>query len=468
MIHIKIFLRVVILCCLLVLISNCGSYNTKSTFFQAKVQQGDMQGALEAIDKNKFLGKSRNQLLYLLEKGKLAYLSGDYTLSNELFNKADEFIESNKRAVGNQILGVLLNPQKETYKGEDFEKVAIHYYKALNYMFLSKYDEAIVEAKRISLQLQKINEKYPEGKKNRYTDDAFAHTLQGLLYEASGDINNAFIAYRNSVDLYLKNEGTYIGVSIPNQLSQDLLRTADIMGFTDELERYQKLLNITYSPSKKSNGGEAIFFWENGLAPYKDQTYYTFTILPGNQVGFLTIINEELSLNLPLPIPTGGNSNSDLDIFNVAFPKYVSRTSVYNNAKVIADSISYPFELTQNYEEIAFKTLKDRTLREIGKLALRLGTKKISEYIVKKQNSDIGAILGLFNALSEGADTRNWQSLPSKIFYSRIPLKKGENNLNIQLNQDQETSTSQTILLEGTGSIQFQNINTPEVSNVTY
>lgn len=464
---IKITFRTILFCCLLALLSNCGSYHTKSTLFQAKVQEGDMQGALEVIEKNKFLGKPRNQLLYLLEKGKLAYLANDYILSNSLFNEADLFIESNKKAIGNQILGVLLNPQKETYQGEDFEKVAIHYYKALNYMFLNKYDEAIVEAKRISLQLQKINESYPPEKKNRYNDDAFAHILQGLLYEASGDINNAFIAYRNAVDLYLKNQGTYIGVTIPDQLCQDMLHTANVMGFTDEVERYEKLLNTTYIPKKSTEGGEAILFWENGLAPYKDQTYYTFTILPGNEIGFLTIINEDLSLNLPLPIPTGGNNRSDfsdLDIFNVAFPKYVSRPSFYNAAEVQKDSTSYAFQLTQNYEEIAFKTLKDRTLREIGKVALRLGTKKVSEYVLKNQNSDLGALLGVFNALTEGADTRNWQSLPNKIFYSRIPLKKGENKLIVSLKSNQQVSNTIELNIQGIGDIQFEKITTPEIS----
>jgi hypothetical protein len=254
---------------------------------------------------------------------------------------------------------------------------------------------------------------------------------------------------------------------MPEQLLQDLFRTASIMGFTDQLERYEMLLNTTYIPKKTPEGGEAIFFWENGLAPYKDQTYYTFTILPGNEIGFLTIFNEELSLNLPLPIPTGSDRNSDfsdLDIFNVAYPKYTSQQSFYTNAEIITDSISYPFQLTQDYEQIAFKTLKDRTFREIGKLALRLGTKKVSEYVVRNQNNDLGALLGIFNALTEGADTRNWQSLPNTISYTRVPLKKGENNLVVQLHPTQEDSIPKSFHIQGSGNIHFQKITTPRVS----
>ena len=58
--------------------------------------------------------------MYYLEKGKVAYLNKNYQLSNSYFNKADFFIEDSKKEIGNKILGVLLNPEKENYLGEDF------------------------------------------------------------------------------------------------------------------------------------------------------------------------------------------------------------------------------------------------------------------------------------------------------------------------------------------------------------
>jgi len=447
--------------CLLLICTSCATYNSQSQVFQTKIQQGDTKSALTAIDKNKFLAKPRNRLLYLLEKGKVAYLDGNYKLSNQLFNEADMNIEENKKAVGNKIIGALLNPEKETYKGEDFEKVAIHYYKALNYTFLSKYDEALVEAKRISLQLQKINEAYPEGKKNRYKDDAFALNLQGLLYEASGDVNNAFIAYRNAVDLYLENQGTYIGVPIPKQLKQDVLRTADIMGFSNNVEEYEKKLGIKYKKEKNQSDQEVVVFWENGLVPYKDETFFTFTVLPGAGLGYATIINEDLSLDLPFP--TFNKNSSTLDVFNVAFPKYVARQPYYNSATIISAENTYDFQLAQNYDEIAFKTLKDRTVREIGKMALRIATKKAMQYTVQNQNEGLGIALSLVNALTESADTRNWQSLPSKIYYSRVPLKGGESTLNFQLQSFSRGKNQIEIKVDQKKGLQFKKVSSNKV-----
>ncbi len=444
------------------LFMSCAStYNAKSLTFQNELQKGDTKAALLFLDQNKFLQKKRNLLLYYLEKGKLAFLNKNYKLSNEFFNKADAFIEEQKRDVGGKILGYFLNPETETYLGEDFEKVAIHYYKALNYTFLKEYDDALVEAKRINLQLQKINEKYPEDKKGRYSTDAFALNLQGMLYEASGSINDAFISYRNAVDLYLKNKGSFMGVSIPNQLKIDLLRTAKFLGFTNEFIRYQDLLEITYKEKVKSEGGEAIVFWENGLVPYKDQTFFSFTVLPGSKDGIVHVHNEELNLTIPLPRNTSRNDKvdfADIDIFNVAFPKYVSRHPFYTKGFVVRDSTdTYDFQLGENYEHIAFKVLKDRALRDVGKAALRLAVKKTSEYLVKEENKGLGVALGLFNALSEQADTRNWQSLPQSIYYTRIPLKKGKNTLTLEFSNNGKNPLKQKMEILGTGAIHFEN-----------
>jgi len=440
---------------------SCATYHSKSIQYQTQIQNGLFNEASESVEANKFLKKKRNKLLYYLEKGKVSHLKGDYKISNELFNKADFFIEDYQKNIGNEILGIITNPEKKPYRGEDFEKVAIHYYKSLNYIFLNQLDEALVEAKRINLQLQKINEKYPEGKKNRYTSDAFALNLQGLLYEATGNINDAFISYRNSIDLYLLNKGSYFGVPIPEQLKKDLLKTAHQLGFTNEKERYSKLLEYNYV-HENNKFGEAIVFWENGLVPYKDQTFYSFTVLPGQESGLLNINNEQLGLNLQVPIANNGNSKnsfSDIDIFNVSFPKYVYRKPFNTEAKVILDSVSYPLHLVQDYNDIAFKTLKDRTLREIGEIALRLAVKKVSEYTVKNKNENLGTVLGIFNALTERSDTRNWQTLPSTILYARFPLKKGENKVQIIIDNQE---TSEEFIFEGSGNIKFLNYATPK------
>ena len=87
------------------------------------------------------------------------------------------------------------------YAGEDHELVLMHYFKALNFLRMNQFDEALVECRRINNKLNLLNDRY-EKKKNRYRRDAFALNLMGIAYEASGDVNNAFIAYRNAYEAY--------------------------------------------------------------------------------------------------------------------------------------------------------------------------------------------------------------------------------------------------------------------------
>ncbi|MGY5351523.1 COG3014 family protein [Wenyingzhuangia sp. IMCC45533] len=446
-------------------LSSCASYHDLSAKYQQQLQSQNYQSALTSVDKNKFLKKDRNKLLFYLEKGKLAHINKNYKLSNEYFNKADDFIEFYKKNLANKVLGVITNPEKETYQGEDFEKVAIHYYKALNYIFLNLYDEALVEAKRINLELLKINDSYPEGKKNRYSNDAFALSLQGLIYEATGNINDAFIAYRNAVELYAKQDGSFFGVSMPDQLKHDVINTAHVLGFYAEEARFSKLFGKTYD-SNFTKKKSVVVFWENGLIPYKSQTYFTFTAIPGINSNFISFNNQELGLSFNVPRRGSvSNSFSDLNIINVSFPKYEVRPTYYAQALIgVKENEMKRFQLAQNYEEIATKTLKDRTAREIGKLVLRVATKKIAEGVVANQNQNLGAILGLINAFTEKSDTRNWQTLPSKIYYSRIDVEN-ETSLKIKLVDKNGAEKLDNISINPNLKLNFINYITPQINS---
>lgn len=447
---------------------SCATYHDLSVSYQQQVQNENYESAYARIEKNKFLKKKRNLLLSYLEKGKLAHLQKDYKLSNELFNKADVLIEDQKKNFGKQVLGALTNPEKENYRAEDFEKVSIHYYKALNYIFLRQFDDALVEAKRINLQLQKINDKYPEGKKNRYTSDAFALNLQGLLYEATGNLNDAFISYRNAVELYKKNEGVYFGVTIPHQLQQDVINTAHKLGFTNEENRYSKEFNLEFD-AELATENNLVVFWENGLVPYKSQTYFTFTELPGSHNGFVTITNKELGINIPIPSSRNsrkGGGFSNLSVVNVAFPKYESNVPLFTRGEIIVEGTqkkSVPLELVQDYDVIAKQTLKDRTFREIGKVAIRLATKKLTENIVAEQNPNLGALVGLFNAITEKTDTRNWQTLPNQIFYARIPVTEANTKVVLKTSSPEGRQVKKELTVSSKYRINFLTYNTHQI-----
>lgn len=253
---------------------------------------------------------------------------------------------------------------------------------------------------------------------------------------------------------------------MPEQLKEDLIRTASLIGFEEERRYYEKRWSLSTKKNLSSENGELIIFWETGLGPVKSQTYYGFTLLPGSG-GVATVYNKELNLTLPIPMSASGEGNkfSNIETFQLAFPKYESRLPLYTHGKVRFTQGEVAFEKVQDFNQLAKENLKDRGLRELSQAALRVAAKKTSEHIVRKQNQDLGAILGLINAFTERADTRNWQSLPAEIQYARIPLKKGENIIRIELFGARNEKKEKEIKINGKKGLQVYSFNSLQTSS---
>ena len=100
-------------------------------------------------------------------------------------------------------------------------------------------------------------------------------------------------------------------------------------------------------------------------------------------------------------------------------------------------------------------------LYEFGKSLLRVGIKKAIEQGVREENEGVGMVLGLLNAATEKADTRSWQTLPHGIYYTRVPLKSGENTVKLKASKSSTLSKSQTFTFTGMeGKTIFQSYQT--------
>ena len=467
MITIKQSYKASIVLGLMLFLLSCASYNEKIASYYQQVKAGNYVEAAKELDKNALLQKPRNKILFLMERGKMSHLTGEYRLSNSYFNGADSILENGNGGIGDALVGTLVNPMTQSYKGEDFEKFMIHYYKALNYIYLNQPDEAVVEARRITLQSQEQGDKF-NNKDSRYSKDAFSLTLQGLIYESTGDINNAFIAYRNAVEVYQSaKDETWYGTKMPEMLKQDVMRMADRNGFRSELSQLESQFKTTYKPATKPEGGELIFFWENGMAPVKQQEEFFFSLIKGSN-GSLVFTNGG---NIFVPYEgTGDISLNGLSSLRATYPKYVAQPEYYASATLVGPSDTVLFEKTEDINTLAFKTLDQRFLKEMSKTLTRLAVKKSAEYLLKesskgsgkngKDNSlleGLGFGMQLYSLLSEKADTRNWQSLPAVVNYTRIPLKQGMNSITLQLKTSSGVKETKTIQITGNGKLQFYN-----------
>ena len=439
---------------LVFLFSGCATWYQRTAEFQAAVNSGNFEKANKLLDKDKKQATGKNRILYYLNKGYVEFMLGNPTNSNQYFETAENLIDEYHSNVGAEAAALVTNPEARPYRPEDFEVIMINFYKALNYIDLNDMEGALVEVRKINIKLNQLNDKYPDNK-NRYQRDAFAHLLMGLIYDATGDYNNAFIAYRNAYEVYQSDYIKNFGVKTPEQLKQDLMRTAYNCGFTAELKQYEKEFNTTYTHTPTPADGQLVFFWLNGMGPVKAEWSINF-VKQKRGDGAIVFHNESLGLTFPFFFGSGYSDDEKQSIANlqtlrVAFPKYMERPPLYATGTLVSDNHSYPLELAENINEIAFKTLRDRMVREFSNSLLRVAAKKGLEYSARKQNEWLGFAVGIANSLTEKADTRNWQTLPYSISYTRLPLSAGTNNLTLRLNARNGSQHTEQFSIEGGG-----------------
>lgn len=416
------FYPCLVLIFLLPLISGCQSVLTVQPQVNSLVVARRFDRALQVLSEQKKGYGKNNELLYLLDEGLVLHFAGRYQESIGVFARAklkyDElYTESLTRLTSSWVWNDYILP----YRGEDFERVLINVFQALNYMALNDIESALVEARDTDAVLKKINFQYHENQRNVYAEDAFARFLMGILYEAGGrapDLNDAFIDYVKAFKIYQSDYAHNYGVPVPSVLKENLLAAADWMGGAEGQEYGRILSGIPYQNFKqKSALAEIYVIHYQGLSPVKIED----------------------SIVVPLP---------DGYMTRFSFPRY--RDRIYDNTPKfvrVADSQGQEFtaqtELVENINGIAQKNLENRKLRTIAKGILRpagkyllekTGEKAIEENSGREAGHWFRFFAILYNIYSEQADLRSWQILPAEIRLGRIQVPPGD--YTVQLSQE--------------------------------
>jgi uncharacterized protein len=413
--------------CFLLLLSSCATYYQKNYDFNSAFEKGQLENALKTLEGKESLATGKSRFIYFANRGLLLSILGRYEESNEFLEKAFLFGEDYHLNYVFEAASYFYNPTVVVYRGEDHEHLMVLYFKALNYLKLKQPEQALVECRRLNIRLNQLSDKYSSEKK--FQRDAFIHNLMGIIYQSSGDYNNAFIAYRNAVEIYETDYLNLFDFSIPDQLKKDLLNTAHWTGFTEEFDSFKTKFNMPEYQAA-TPGTELVFFWHNGLAPVKAEWNINF-VLDKNSENMVVFTNNDLGIAFPFKVDET-KEKSDLrsiELLRVAFPKYQERKAHFQSAKIAKDSMTYDLQLGEDINKIAFHSLRQRMMLEFSKGLLRAALKKATEQSVKKEDDRLGALIGVMNAMTEKADTRNWQTLPHSIYYSRVPLEEGVNEI---------------------------------------
>lgn len=442
--------RCVLLACT-VLLSACGPSINRYALIEQSLAAGDAKRADAIVQQAESAYGSKSRLLYGMDRGMTLQLAGDYQQSSAVLEQAEEEVERlYTRTVRSETAAFLTNDNALPYEGDAYEHVMINVVKALNYAAQGQLQESLVEARRIDHRLNVLTDKTKD--KNGYHEDGFARYLTGILYEATGDVNNAFIAYRKAYDAYEAMQG-WSSTPMPHQLRADLLRTAEALHLTNEFEEYRRLFpdTVWQTSAAQQDLAQVVLISYNGRAPRKEDRYLDLPI--SMDALQLVLLNRGLS-------QASRRQNRGVDsvlyglngrVVRVALPRLVTqKTQVPAEQLTLVGEtgrqIVISSEMGQNMSALADKSLSDRLPGIIVKALARAAVKftmaegatiGAQQASGKDAGPWVGLIVGLLTkwwaVASEEADKRSWQTLPDEIHIARAWVDPGQYAASVQL-----------------------------------
>lgn len=363
-------------------------------------------------------------LLYAQEAGRVAQVAGDFASSKKYYQQAvaaytafDDKAKISASDIGATATSLVLNDNAIPYRGPGYERIMLHQYQALNYLFSGDYQGALVEVRRSNELQSSEQERYQKSQKsvqamangtidaevNRLGQaagtvtssflNAYSYYITGVLHEVLGEPNDAFIDYRKAAQITPDN--TY--------LQQDLVRLAKQLGMP-QYDEFKKRWGDAKLP--KAGEGQVILMVEKGFVPEKQALTVPFTIHGNWQT---------------VSLATYGPNNS-----------YVPETQVQGLGTVLKT------EPIANIDALAITALKEDLPGTLVRQVARVYAKSEMAYQVEKSGkpgnnaADIGSIaMQIFNVVTEQADRRSWLTLPKQAQIGRRYLNPGEYTLQL-------------------------------------
>ncbi|MGI2174774.1 COG3014 family protein [Shewanella ulleungensis] len=381
-------------------------------------------------------------LLYAQESGRIMQVAGDFERSKAYYQQAisayqafdDKAIISASK-LGSGASSLLLNDNAIPYRGPGYERIMVHQYQALNYLFSGDAQGALVEVRR-SNELQSIEQaRYQKSQKsvqnmaNGTIDaqmaqlsqstgsvtssflNAYSYYITGLLHELANEPNDAFIDYRKAAQITPDNQ----------YLQQDLVRLAKQLAMP-QLDEFQQRWGEAVMPSEGQ--GQVVFIVERSFVP------------------------EKQSITVPFPI------NGNIQSASLATYQPQRQLTTANLIQGLGDNLEA--QNIANIDALAINALKEDLPAALFRQAARIYAKyELNQSVQsgsRRANNQVDAgalVMQIFNVISEQADRRSWLTLPRQAQIAKQFIDAGD--YDIRLNNSQnvkiEVKPSRTTLI---------------------
>ena len=425
------------------------NYNKQMQGVKNAQQQGNFEQAVSLLPERNESNGSYG--LSLLEKARLEFLANNHTQSQQDFALVYRQVQQAEQAAKIQlsrgienIQAVVSNDNATRYDIHYYEQSMLHCYQALNYLNQNDLSGALVEIRRANLVQQKalqanqkalydsqeemtkkgvssdsLASKYPSmstaiGKVKNGFQNAYTFYLSGVLYEATGQANDAYIDYKKALEIYPDNV----------TVQKDVWRLATKLGMSNDIQLFGNRFSSDITRGKNqginnrqslTKSGQLVVLVEQGIIPSK----------------------QEVSIHLPI-----FTSHNDMRFYSLALPSYQNRIRQYSGLSLNYQGKTYQSQEIVRLQSLAAKQLQDEMPAIVTRQVVRIVAKEELRQQMKRKGGDVGNILaGLYNIASEKADTRSWSTLPDSIHILRLDLASGQQEVELNINGNSRTIT---------------------------
>lgn len=368
-----------LLLCSLFFLVGCATYQGKVASARDKLVQDQPAAAASLLEK-KANQEGNDQLIYVLDYATALQAAGRFKDSNKAFAEADDISAVKDYHSISRITGsFLLSEEMVQYKGEDYEKVLINAFSAINYLMMDNLDDALVETRRLNEKLYK----YKFEAKRNYEQNVFAIYLGAIIWEANNSWDDAYISYKQAYDLAPNYE----------PLHEDLIRAAYRDQRPEEVARWRKKFpDIKVDSKWKDPGsGELVLIYQQGWGPRKG------------------------------PRPESPR-----------FPKLYHVPTITQTAKLeVADVGSVNTQEIYSVEAVAIKTLEDAYGELVARRVGGIVAKAVVADQIRQKNELLGNIAWIAMNAADRADLRQWSTLPETFQLARMRLKAGKYKIKV-------------------------------------
>lgn len=404
------------------------SYPYRTEGVREAVHMGNPLDGLKDLEKHE---DSSDAVLYFEEGGRVASFAGDTDLSKEKYETA---YQMNKEAWAEPVLSPseiagyvgssVVNDNAIPYEAPAYEHIFVNTFQVFNYLNSGDLEGAAVEARRAgNLQREafhryrdeiekakadakerKVDLSQSAGFQNAYASmsesssrvknsfqNAYSFYLSALIWERLGERDNAYIDYKNALDIFPENH--YLAYNAM-RLAREQKRFAEF----SELKSRYKNAPVLETPK---GAGRLVIAVESGFVPPKKEIYIPI---------FWT--DRSYTVALPYYAPSEAFLYQGLDVFVQG--KRVGGTEPVCWVRDLAVKA-----LLESYPGIAVRQV------------LRLIVKDQIQRQVQNQNDTLGLIASLASMLTEQADRRSWLTLPEMIHVADFWMEPGVHSVDL-------------------------------------